>query len=443
VSKTSETYEIGSSKITVRIGDLLESDADVIVSSDDNQLSMGGGLSRAISRAAGPAYEAEVREEARRLGNLTLGRVVPTSAGSLKYKKIFHAISRINGQPNTPDLAATEKVIERSVRDSITLLDLMEVRRIAFPAIGTGYAKHLPVDVATAFSRVLTDLLGDGKRNLEVEIVLSKEAFVGDVSFRQFFQQFSERAKWKDKVVRDHTVFMVHGIRTAGDWMESVGRILHAADLSVNPVPVGYKFFDVFSFLFPFPFIRNRLITRIGKELVRVHGLDTTKKLSIIAHSFGTFLVANALKRNPAVKVNCIVLCGSVVPFDFDWQKLDPQLRDIDPNYPGFRVLNDCGWRDIWPVFAETITWGFGSTGRFGFQSGLAKDRYHNLKHSDFFAEQFVKDFWMPVIVEGRIVERKELRPKSSWLLQVLTRFHVKYLLLAGGACGAWRLLAR
>ncbi|MFO1417957.1 MAG: macro domain-containing protein [Methylotetracoccus sp.] len=438
MAKESQTYEIGRSRVTLRVGNLLDSQTDVIVSSDDHRLTMSGGVSKAIRLAAGSTYETDVRQEADRADELKLGAIVVTNSGVLGYKKIFHAVSRIDGRPNAPDLVETARVIERAVTNSIKLLDGLGFHGIAFPAIGTGYAKHSPTEVAATFARVLNELLADGKRELNVEIVLSDQAFGSDLSFMEFFKKFDAAAKWDGRIVRDHTVFMVHGIRTAGDWMEKVGRILREADLSTNPVPVGYGFFDVLSFLLPVGWIRNHLIDRIGRELVRCHNLATTKKLSIVAHSFGTFLIAYALKRNPNVKVNCVVLCGSVVPGGFDWSLLDGQLSDIDYRYPGFRILNDCGWRDIWPVFAQTFTWGFGSSGRFGFQSGSVKDRFHNLAHSDFFTDEFINEFWVPVIVEGKIVERKELRPKSSWWLQVLTRFHIKYIALLAVACWAW-----
>ena len=438
MAKLSQTYEIGRSRVTLRVGNLLDSKASVIVSSDDHLLSMNGGVSKAIRLAAGDKYVSDVREELARAGDLSLGRIVVTNSGTLGYKKIFHVVTRINGQPNMPDLETTDEVIKRAVTNCINQLDLLDIDSIAFPAIGTGYAKHPPTYVATTFARVLNGLLADGTRKLIVEVVLSEQAFGTDLNFMEFFKRFDMAAKWNGTIVRDHTVFMIHGIRTAGDWMDEVGRILRDADLSVNPVAVGYGFIDVVSFLLPVRWIRNRLIDRIGRELVRSRDLGTTKKLSIVAHSFGTFLVANALKRNPTVKVDCVVLCGSVVPNDFNWSQLDAQLTDIDYRYPGFRILNDCGWRDIWPVFAQTITWGFGSSGRYGFQSGSVKDRFHNLAHSDFFSNEFVKEFWVPVIVEGKIVERKELRPKSSWWLHVLTRFQVKYFALLGIAWWAW-----
>lgn len=438
MAKDSQTFDVGSSRVTVRIGNLLDSGADVVVSSDDHRLSMNGGVSRAIREAAGPEYADDVRREAARLGELSLGRVVPTNAGTLRYKKVFHAVSRLDGHPNAPDLAATEVVIERAVTDSIRQLELLESRSIAFAAIGTGYARHSPLDVATAFARVLAGLLSDGKKVLDVEIVLGKDAFVSDVNFIEFFLQFADLARWTDKVVRDHAVVMVHGIRTGGEWMERVALLLRNSDRSVNGIPVGYQFFDVVSFLLPVPWFRNRVIERIGKELLRASELPATKKLSIVAHSFGTYIVTEALRSNPTLQAHCVVLCGSVVPVDFDWQGIDGQLRDIDTNYPGFRVINDCGWRDIWPVFAETITWGYGSSGRFGFQTGSVKDRFHNLAHSEFFDEAFIRRFWVPAIVEGRIVESAEQRPKGPWLLQVLTRFHLKYLILIGLVIAAW-----
>lgn len=438
MAKDSQTFNVGSSRVTVRIGNLLDSGTDVIVSSDDHRLSMNGGVSKAIREAAGPAYADEVRRDAARLGELSLGRVVQTSAGTLPYKKVFHAVSRLDGRPRAPDLAATVTVIEHAVTASILQLEQLKCRSIAFPAIGTGYANHSPLDVATAFARVLANLLGNGRKVLDVEIVLSKAAFADDVSFSQFFLQFAELAKWTNHVVRDHTVVLVHGIRTAGEWMERVALLLRQSDRSVHGVPVGYEFFDIASFLLPVPWFRNRVIKRIGEEMSRAFNLPDTKKLSIVAHSFGTYVVAEALRRNPALRTHCVVLCGAVVPFDFDWKQLDRQLRDIDTDYPGYRVINDCGWRDIWPVFAETITWGYGSSGRFGFQTGAIKDRYHNLKHSGFFDEAFVRRFWVPAIVEGRIVESEEQRPTGPWLLQVLTRFHLKYLILISLAVWAW-----
>jgi O-acetyl-ADP-ribose deacetylase (regulator of RNase III) len=62
---------------------------DAVVSSDDAQLSMGGGVSGAILSAAGGT----VTEESKRLSPLKVGDVAVTSAGQLPTKYILHAVT--------------------------------------------------------------------------------------------------------------------------------------------------------------------------------------------------------------------------------------------------------------------------------------------------------------------------------------------------------------
>src|SRR5207302_1528392 len=58
-SDEARIYEVGASTITLRFGDIVSSQAEVLVSSDGSRLSFGGGVSAAILRAAGP----QLREE--------------------------------------------------------------------------------------------------------------------------------------------------------------------------------------------------------------------------------------------------------------------------------------------------------------------------------------------------------------------------------------------
>src|SRR5688572_6842561 len=90
-----QTYQINSSRVVVRIGDIVESAADIIVSSDDDKLSMGGGVSAAILRAGGD----DISRDASKHFDLSVGDVATTSAGRLKAKHIFHAVTRQDGTP--------------------------------------------------------------------------------------------------------------------------------------------------------------------------------------------------------------------------------------------------------------------------------------------------------------------------------------------------------
>lgn len=82
-------YQIGHSVLQVMYQSITSVVAEVLVSSDDNYLTMGGGVSSALARAAGDT----LREEARKHIPLKLGDVAVTSAGKLKAKYVFHAIT--------------------------------------------------------------------------------------------------------------------------------------------------------------------------------------------------------------------------------------------------------------------------------------------------------------------------------------------------------------
>lgn len=51
----SRQYIYNQSTLTVKFGNIIDSHADIIVSSDDSCVTMGGGVSRAILRAGGDA----------------------------------------------------------------------------------------------------------------------------------------------------------------------------------------------------------------------------------------------------------------------------------------------------------------------------------------------------------------------------------------------------
>jgi len=427
-AKLTQEYRIGACTVALRVGDILESDAKVLVSSDDDHFSMNGGVSAAILRAGGNSIKEEAQKQ---IAERQLGAMIETGAGTLNRQvRIYHVVSRFNGKHERFDLATTTACISAAVDNCIEALDRSAWRSIAFPAIGTGYAGHAPADVALAFAAALGKKLRSAKHALSVELYIHPTLLTG---LFDFFKAFEDKATWQAAPVRDHAVVMIHGIRTDARWQDQVGGVLRAADPRINPVPIGYGFLDVFRFVLPFCLIRRSLIKEVADDLDTLSQTKSTTHLSIIAHSFGTYLTAYALRKATNVRVHRLILCGSVVPRLFPWKKLQSRLEVIDTtNYPNARVINDYGWRDVWPVLAQTITWGYGSSGRFGFKKPLVTDRAHNLSHSDFFTDDFVKKYWVPALVRGETVPNNEKQPISAYWLQVLTVLRVKYLLLAG-----------
>lgn len=230
---------------------------------------------------------------------------------------------------------------------------------------------------------------------------------------------------------RKHVVLLLHGIRTQGEWQQRV-----AATLENEPTilvrPTRYEFLDVLRFLLPIPPLHRRPIERITR-LVRDELTKKPDRLSIVAHSFGTFIVSKILKNEADIDLHRLLLCGSIIPTSFPWELYRHRFSpDTD-----WQVVNDCGMSDIWPVLAQSVTWGYGSSGRFGFGHGRVKDRFHTVGHSGFFSEEFVRAYWLPYLTEGRIAAGSLDRPTTPWALSLLTVLKLRYLIIAALAVGA------
>jgi hypothetical protein len=80
------------------------------------------------------------------------------------------------------------------------------------------------------------------------------------------------------------------------------------------------------------------------------------------------------------------------IPQDHPWEQFRDRLG---------KVINECGKADIWPVMAQSLSWGYGATGTYGFKGPLVKDRYHAGGHGQYFDPKFVSEFWEPFIRRG------------------------------------------
>lgn len=131
----------GTSQIELVQGDITRQQVDAIVNAANSELMVGGGVDGAIHRAAGPSVNEETQKRYP-LGCPT-GDAVPSSAGTLPAKFIFHAVGPIwrGGREGEPSLlrSAYRRCLELTVQHECT--------SIAFPAISTGIY-GFPVDLA-------------------------------------------------------------------------------------------------------------------------------------------------------------------------------------------------------------------------------------------------------------------------------------------------------
>lgn len=199
------------------------------------------------------------------------------------------------------------------------------------------------------------------------------------------------------------TVFvLLHGIRTGGEWQDRIAQHLES-EHQITVVPCKYRILNVLSFLIPM--FRGKTLDAVERHLNDVCDLYPDSKIVVVAHSFGTWAVAELLKHQK-VKVDRLLLCGSVVPQEFNWGAALPG---------GIRasIVNDVGTKDVWPVVAYALAAGCGASGSLGFGSPRVIDRFHPIGHCDFFSDAHVRQFWVPFLIEGRVISspHTETRP--------------------------------
>ena len=227
----------------------------------------------------------------------------------------------------------------------------------------------------------------------------------------------------------EHVVLLVHGIRDFALWQNSIRRTLEQHGFIVEPL--NYGRFNLIKFLLPIPFFRRTAIEAIKKQIRIVVQNNPAAQISVIAHSFGTYVVSSVIREEFGMKFSRVIFCGSVVPHSFAYEQA--QGRFAAP------ILNEVGTRDVWPAIAESVTLGYGSAGTYGFRRPLVRDRWHNgAKHGFFLSRDFCAKFWVPFLQDGKFVESDEEPEKTRTWINLLHIFKLKYVLMAGLVASAY-----
>ncbi len=187
-------YRINNSTIKIVFGNILDSQAEVIVNSSGSSMTMGGGLTKAIREAGGDV----IREEAQTKLPVNIGDAVVTMAGRLRQKYVFHCITidKSADHSNTPEGVSKEDIhqyiIGHSIDKCFLLLHAMELKSIAFPAIGAGFA-GIPFDmVAEVMAEAIGRNLRKTNKSFNVEIYLyDRFGKMEQWDFLPMFEQFS------------------------------------------------------------------------------------------------------------------------------------------------------------------------------------------------------------------------------------------------------------
>jgi O-acetyl-ADP-ribose deacetylase (regulator of RNase III) len=182
------SYQFGKSRLTIEFGDITSAKSQVIVSSDDYYITMGGGVSAAILHAGGQ----EIMIDAAKKVPAKLGDVIVTTAGRLQAQYVFHAITieLYEDRGRTP----AKQIVRDTVSRCFDLLDALDLNSIALPAIGAGVAGFSYSDVAVEMAEVVATRLAQTPRSMEVTVFLfDRFGRMQPIDFIQFFEEFARR----------------------------------------------------------------------------------------------------------------------------------------------------------------------------------------------------------------------------------------------------------
>jgi pimeloyl-ACP methyl ester carboxylesterase len=194
----------------------------------------------------------------------------------------------------------------------------------------------------------------------------------------------------------DHLVLLVHGINTYAHWFDKVQPALESVGFLV--VPVSYGHYSVSNFLSGSKKHLEQATARLmrscesAKARIRNERDVQDPKVSIIAHSFGTYLCAEFIQDHPGLRWHRLIFCGSIVGDEFRFDKIADYFK-----YP---LINEVGTKDYWPAFAAAVNRRYGSSGSTGLHDAYVITRWHKgHAHNTFLTPEFCRENWIPFLV--------------------------------------------
>ena len=160
-------------------GDITERNTDAIVNAANSYLNHGGGVAAAIVRKGGST----IQDESDKIGFVSVGSAVITTAGKLTSKAVIHVVGPKIGEGNE------DEKLTNAVKNALLLASKQNFSSISMPAISSGIF-GFPKDKCAKI------LVEESKRFLENEttsIEVIEFCIIDDETIEYFKTQFSDR----------------------------------------------------------------------------------------------------------------------------------------------------------------------------------------------------------------------------------------------------------
>jgi CheY-like chemotaxis protein len=214
-----------------------------------------------------------------------------------------------------------------------------------------------------------------------------------------------------EKLATDQMLISVHGIRTYGGWQRCLIEEIKKYSRSFDFVEIKYGYLDLFYFFVPWS--RKKKAVEIGRRLAVVIDQNQDKRILVVAHSFGTVILSEALKFvDDSSRLGGVVMCGSPLS---EKTNIDHIVDAAD------LTVNECGVNDNVLLLSKLLVPGLGYAGRVGFyreNTSRFLNRYHVGGHSLYFEDcqdgtTFVEEQWLPMLIGGECVDPIDSRSVS------------------------------
>lgn len=296
----------------------------------------------------------------------------------IKNKVLDAAISEIK----PPEIVSETGIAEEDVMEFLKLLaneeDVLEIKqRLRCPFCG--------------------ELIKDpGSENVHYCEAENDYVDRSDLEVEEYFQlnvDLSRSIRW---------AVIVHGMNTRGSWQENL--VWKLSHIKKYAIPVYIYKYGMVRIGVTLGFLQKRKVRKLFKRLRDISKTadpgNTGMRPHVIAHSFGTWLIAHALKANPDLRIGRLILLGSIVRPDFDWKRLidDGQVE---------AVLNHTAGKDIPVRFTQLFIPDSGPGGRVGFQAEeVISIRFPEFGHSDYFKKDRISDYLSEDGIWARFLQR-------------------------------------
>lgn len=236
-------------------------------------------------------------------------------------------------------------------------------------------------------------------------------------------------------------VVALHGIRTQAAWQRAFSEVAGRNGMNAHVDRWNFGYFSVFRFLLPWARLAKVRWFRATYQQEFREGAGASmgangsagRRPCIVAHSFGTYILGNALLRYPYLRFDKVLLCGSILPRAFPWDQLIERGQVQ-------AVRNEYGSHDVWTRAVAWAVPGTGPSGLLGFTASNARIEQERFafEHSEYFERGHMDNRWLPFL--GAEIEQRPAREKDvsapadenrPWLLYLLYLFFLALIAFA------------